>query len=209
MIPANPTRLGRFFWESFSALSIRLRFRDIFLEGETAVDPDRSLLLIGNHISWWDGFWPLHLNKLHFGKAYYVMMLEEQLAQRPFMRQGGAFSIDPGSRSIVQSLRYAAELLSNPKNMVLVFPQGKIHSMHDTDFEFQPGIGRLLQLSKHPVQVLMYVVLPDFFSHPKPALFFYVKSCPSEIAQDGPQFQQYFQEFYAACVERQKLRVGE
>ena len=174
MIPAKPTILGRFFWKNFVRLAMKRAFHDIALEG---IDrpPESSVLLLGNHISWWDGFFALYLNEKLFHKQYYVMMLEQELKKHRFMRQGGAFSIRPGSRSVVQSLTYTQALLRDPRNLVTIFPQGKIHSQYDREVHFQPGIGKMLDRMESNIQIIFYAAHLDYGAHAKPTLHFRLK----------------------------------
>ena len=73
-------------------------------------------------------------------------MLEEQLKKNWFFQYTGGYSIKKSTRSVVESLNYTAELLENNKNLVLMFPQGKIQSMHRSEFVFEKGIERILKL---------------------------------------------------------------
>ncbi len=174
MISAKPTIWGRFFWKNFVSFSMRRSFHDIVVEGNES-PPNSSILLLGNHISWWDGFFALYLNEQHFHKQYYVMMLERELEKHRFMRQGGAFSIRPGSRSVVQSLSYTRNLLENPQNLVTIFPQGKIHSQYEREIHFQPGIGRMLDRMESNIQIIFYSAHLDYGAFSKPTLHFRLK----------------------------------
>lgn len=205
MIPAAPTRFGRWVWQNFCRYSIRLAFSDFQIVGDAQrLDPQRSGLLIGNHISWWDGFWPIELNRRLWRREYYVMMLESQLSIRPFMRRGGAFSIDPGQRSMVQSVRYAAELLQDPQHLVLIFPQGKIHSQYDHDFSFAPGVSKVLQLAGDRTQVIFYAALLDYGSQARPILRMYLETPELAPGQDlAPAYQRFFE----ASVQAQQAWV--
>ena len=132
------------------------------------------------------------------------MMLEDELAKRSFMRQGGAFSIQPGSRSMIDSLNYAAELLQNPGNMVLLYPQGKIHSLYETDIQFGTGINHILKKAGSQVQVIGFVVLLDFMSRAKPTLRFYLKEM---IYSPELDLNAAYQKFFNECLEKQKTFV--
>ncbi|MDP5170854.1 MAG: lysophospholipid acyltransferase family protein [Bacteroidia bacterium] len=140
------------------------------LEPAVTLDPTKATLMIGNHISWWDGFWPIEMNRRLWNRDYFVMMLESQLEIRPFLRRGGAFSIQPGHRSMIDSIRYAANLLADPQNLVLIFPQGRIHSQYDRSFEFAPGAEKILQKATKPVQVVFYAAFLDYGSTARPVL---------------------------------------
>lgn len=205
MIKANPTRKGRLFWETFSALATRLCFREFSFNRDIEVDPDKSLLLMGNHISWWDGFWPLLLNKRYFKKEYHVMMLEEELKKRPFMSQGGAFSINPGHRSIVETIRYTASLLENPGNMVLMYPQGKIHSVYDTGFLFQPGLEKIHQLCKREFQTVFFAAMVDYGSFALPTLRMRLEEYHGDFSRQ--QLQDAYRGFYQKSLTQQLKEV--
>ncbi|GAB4416121.1 MAG: hypothetical protein OHK0039_25310 [Bacteroidia bacterium] len=192
MIAAAPTGLGRWFWETFTHLALRRRFHTVEADLLPETDPGRAILLIGNHISWWDGFWGIWLNKHRFGRRFFVMMLEEELRKRPFMRRGGAFSIRPGSRDVLRSIDYTRALLTDPRNLVLLFPQGRIHSLYETEIRFAPGVARILRES--PCQVVFYAALLDYGSHPRPSLRFYLAACPPGTAP--ADIEAAYQQFY-------------
>lgn len=137
---------------------------------------DRRLpiLMIGNHISWWDGFLAQYINLELFHRKLYIMMLEEQLKERMFLNKTGAYSIKKGSRSALESLHYTAGILSDPRNLVILYPQGKIHSMMDLPVYFEAGWYRLFRYIDQPIQVVFYVTLFDFFSSRKPELNMYL-----------------------------------
>jgi len=130
----------------------------------------RPVLLIGNHFSWWDGFIAYRLNDLCLRKKFHIMMLEEQLETRMFLNKAGAFSIKRGSRSVVESLQYASALLHDDENMVVVFPQGTITSIHRRPVRFERGTERIIAGASDKLMILFYVALPDWFSEKKPGL---------------------------------------
>ncbi|TAE52221.1 MAG: glycerol acyltransferase [Bacteroidetes bacterium] len=205
MLKARPTPFGRWFWQLFCRISIRMYFRGPVWEMPQVPDSQKSLLMVGNHVSWWDGFWMIRLNEMLFKREYYVMMLEEQLSPRPFMQQGGAFSIDPGSRSIVESLSYTAELLKNPRNLVQMYPQGEIHSVYHDQFVFSPGIERILKKAGDQTQLYFFAALLDYFSEPKPLLRFYIEPYDHlSQASDSQSLEQAYRAFYKSCTARQK-----
>jgi len=171
------------------------------VEDMPAVDPQRSLLLVGNHISWWDGFWPLYLNRRYWHKHYHVMMLETQLRARPFMRQGGAFSILPGSRTVLDSLAYAGQLLEDPTKLVLMFPQGKIHSLYQPEIRFARGAERLWQPERS--QLFFLAAFPEYLSHPRPTLFYYVEEANADQA-----LAEGYAAFYRRVRARQAARTS-
>jgi hypothetical protein len=56
------------------------------------------------------------------------MVIEETVQKVSFFKYMGAFSVNKNSREMLASLNYAAELLNDPQNLVLIFPQGKLYS---------------------------------------------------------------------------------
>ncbi|MFK7971772.1 MAG: lysophospholipid acyltransferase family protein [Bacteroidia bacterium] len=201
MIPASHSKLGRWFWGGFSRWGIKLAFAEMRYPAQQVVDPNRSILLLGNHISWWDGFWPLELNRRHFNKKYHVMMLEEELNKRPFMAKGGAFSINPGSRDVVKSLRYAADLLHDPGNLVVIYPQGKIHSQHETDITFNAGVKKIAEWAPAETQVFFSAALLDYGAQARPTLTYYLEEYSPK---DQSDLQAAYAQFNARALAAQR-----
>lgn len=199
MIPARHSWLGRQFWGGFSRWGIGLAFSEMNYPADFNFDKNRSILLLGNHISWWDGFWPLELNRRLFRKRYHVMMLEEELRKRPFMAQGGAFSIKPGSRDLVNSLRYAGDVLHQPQNLVLIYPQGKIHSQHEHSIVFNPGVEKIIARAGEEQQVVFSAALLDYGAKARPALNYYLQHWDGRM-----EVGKAYQEFFDGSVEAQR-----
>jgi len=209
IITARPTWLGRFFWGMFSHRTMQVVFRKMVVEPEIHLSEQRSVLLIGNHVSWWDGFWALRLNQLYFKRKFYIMMLESQLQNLIFMRQGGAFSINPGKRSMITSLKYTTHLLENPSNIVVMYPQGKIHSLHEHEILFQPGVCKILDRVGDRTQVIFYAVHLDFMEYSRPYLHFRLQDYPYQkgtgIRTVNDDYQTFFE--HALKAHREMNRV--
>lgn len=198
MIKPSYDPVRRQLWRSFIHFNQKRAFRKLILPHTVAADPKRSILLLSNHVSWWDGFWGSYLNDIHWNKRFHVIMLERELAARKFLRHVGAYSIDPGNRSMIESLRFTAELLNEPQNMVLLFPQGKICSFHNPVIDFGTAPKKILQWTQKPVQVILGVATVEFFQYHKPTLYYYLK----EWDQKG-ELQEAYQEFHEECMEAQ------
>lgn len=195
MIKANHHWLYTRFFDWYVPFIMKKDFREIVLEGEWQKS-NKASLIIGNHFSWWDGFWALYLNKKLLQKRFHAMMLEKQLAPREFLNKAGAFSIDPGSRSVMESINYCAQLLDNPDNCVTLYPQGKISSMTSPLFGFEKGIEKILAKSK-PIQILFYVAFIDYFSVRKPSLYLYISEIDYlkySTAELGDKYRQFYNE---------------
>jgi 1-acyl-sn-glycerol-3-phosphate acyltransferase len=148
-------------------------FADVKMMGEWKNDETKASLIIGNHVSWWDGFWLLYPNQKFLGKNLHVMILEEQLKKNKILSKVGAYSVDPGSRSVVESLNYTIDLLNDANNAVVIYPQGKFSSFVVQNFYFKPGIEKVLKKCQ-PVQILFYTAFVDYFSNRKPTVYLYL-----------------------------------
>lgn len=203
ILKARYSRLGRLCWNLFSAGSIKLYFRKVEVYNRIEIQRDKSLLLIGNHIGWWDGFWSMYLNRYYFGKRFYAMMLEKELVKRPLLRDAGAFSIAPGNRSALESISYAQELLATPENLVLLYPQGKIHSLYEREFRFSPGLMRLLRHAPN-VQFVMMASFIDFAASPRLGLrVFFQEVNQEDWPQKADECTAMYQQFYQECAATQ------
>ena len=165
-------------------------FRRVELHHELE-DRGLPVLMIGNHVSWWDGFLAQFINLELFQRRIHIMMLEEQLEKRMFLNKTGAYSIKKGTRSALESLSYTAEILSDPANMVILYPQGSIHPVTDLPVTFEKGWYRVFKLLKGPIQMVFYVTLFDYFSHRKPELHLYLY----EYAYEGRSLEEMEEDF--------------
>ncbi len=203
MITASHSRWFQFIFDIYLSRAFKKHFKSLETIGEVE-DKGMPVLVIANHISWWDGFWMLSLNKKHFHRNFHVMMLEDQLRKNMFLRQLGAFSLRKRSRDMLESFAYAARLLKQPRNMLLLFPQGEITSQYDYPLDFQKGWGRILSMTHNPLQLLMVVHLLDYFSDPKPTLRQYVFSPEQTTGFNGDELEEQYNDFLQQCLEQQK-----
>ena len=178
-------------------------FQSVELLGDVA-NKEQPVLLIGNHVSWWDGIWALNLNQQVFHRKYYFMMLEEQLRKNWFFEYTGGFSIQKKSKSIIETFDYTAELLENKKNLVLLFPTGKIQSIHKNEFIFEKGVEKILQKVKNEVQVVFMINMVDYFSNAKPSVFTFFEEHTGNYTT--PEMQSGFNNFYKKCTDIQKQK---
>lgn len=186
------------FFQLYSLWKIKFNFHRVFVSGDFQ-EKGLPVFMISNHISWWDGFWVVYLNIKLLHRTFYFMMLEEQLRKNIFLNKAGGYSVKKGSRSIIETLDYTAELLSDKKNLVLMFPQGKIESMHNQNIRFERGIEHVLRKAKGKVQVLFLVNLIDYFSNQKPGLYMNIREYTgSDFRTEN--LQNEFNSFYASCV---------
>ncbi len=98
------------------------------------------------------------------------MVLEDTAKKVGFLKYLGAFSIQKNAKSLVESLEYAGTLLDNPENLVLIFPQGKLHSLHSKSISFEKGVFRIINASQKTFSYVFAVILTDYFDKRKPTL---------------------------------------
>lgn len=189
----NPFLYG--FFKLYTRVKLKRAFTNIFIEGEVA-DKALPVLVIANHFSWWDGFWVMHMNRKLFGRKFYYMMLEEELRKNIFLNKIGGYSVKRGSRSIIESLRYTVDLLKNRDNLVLLFPQGKIESVHVSGFIFEKGVQRVVAEVAGHAQILFVVNLVEYYSSAKPSLYMYITEYPG-----GQNVEAAYNEFYASALK--------
>jgi 1-acyl-sn-glycerol-3-phosphate acyltransferase len=133
--------------------------------------PGHSILLLSNHFSWWDGFIANWTAVYNLKKQYYVMMQQDQFDQRSYLRYIGAYSIQKGSRAMLESLTYSAGILDKPDNLIVIFPQGELYSNHETHIHVEKGVYKLMQQIKGQCQVVYHCILIDYFESLKPRAY--------------------------------------
>ena len=175
MVYPGNNKLIRWLFGLYIRQSLKRNFHRINFN-EITVDRSRATLLLANHYSWWDGFIFYQLNRLIFKKRPYVMVLETTLKRWPFMRHLGAFSITPHSKGMLQSLTYAARLLDDPDNLLLIFPQGKLYSNFMDVIPFETGLSQIVAQSSKNFEYIMAASFIEYFDHSKPSVNVYLKS---------------------------------
>jgi len=143
------------------------------------IDPNKSILLIANHFSFWDSLILFIVCRKLVKKNFYVMAREDTTVKFQYVKYGGAFSINKQSRDMLQSLDYAAELLNDPKNLVLIFPQGKLYSNFVNTVEFEKGVTRIMEKADGKFQLLFAATFVQYLKHKKPTATVYLKTEPS------------------------------
>jgi 1-acyl-sn-glycerol-3-phosphate acyltransferase len=175
-------------WRLFSlAFGPRMRLgvrKTLFTGVPRELPNDTPLLLVANHVSWWDGFIlrPLH-QEVRRGGALHIVMLEKELQRRPLLRRLGGIGLEPGSPSSLRALLrdLGAERRRDPSLSVLFFPQGRIWPSHRSPLGFRGGV-RLLTEALAPVTVLPVGLHLEGGNHMAPTAF---ASCASPMLTDG------------------------
>ena len=119
----------------FSAINVRAPRAEI--------PPDIPLMAVANHVSWWDGFLLIELQRaMRPGAHFHTVMSESELKRHPFLGSLGAIGIDahsPGSiLKCIRELKQRVE--ARPDSMIFFFPQGKIRPSWRRPLEFKRGV---------------------------------------------------------------------
>ncbi len=190
------------FFKWYTNRQIKKHFAGVNIVGQFN-DKNMPILLVANHISWWDGFWALYVNQKIFKRNFYFMMLYQHLKKHWYFNYCGGFSVKKNSKSIIQTIDYTVGLLKNFKNLVLVFPQGKINSMHNNNFIFDAGIYHILKKAGSNVQVIFLAFFIDYLSQKKPTLTVYIDTyAPQNQTIDNLQIS--YNTFYNQCLHNQQ-----
>ncbi len=201
MIKAVHNPLYHRFFNVYIRRLVRQNFRDVRIIGDFVPD-NRSILLVPNHFSWWDGFFAWELNRKLLHKNFYLMMLERELEKHKFFAKIGAFSIAPTSKGMMDSLRYAATVLNQPENLLVFYPQGKLFSQHHMALEFQKGVEWIVENSTN-IRLIMCANLVDYYAHPKPSLSIYIQEYERLLDFNLAQFQITYNLFLKQSIHKQ------
>jgi 1-acyl-sn-glycerol-3-phosphate acyltransferase len=166
-------------------------------------DPAKAILLIANHSGFWDGFLLYWVKRKLFKKQFYIMLLEKTSKRVPILKYGGAFSINKHTRDIVESLDYAARLLNDPGNLVLIFPQGKLYSNFVAEIEFEKGIIKIMKQAAGNFQLVFAATFIEHFANPKPDAYIYLKLVTVPGFDNIADLQQAYQQHYDKARQQQ------
>lgn len=173
-----PPRRNAFIYAFFSWYINRIIGRNFkhFDYNPIEIDPNRAVLLLANHFSWWDGFLLFQLNRLFLHKKFHILVTEENYHAHGFLKYLGAFSVKKQSRSMIETLEYAGKLLNDPANLVVIFPQGKLFSSHCDEVLFEKGLMNVINSSDRKFQYLFVALLVDYFQFKKPTAKAYLQT---------------------------------
>ena len=203
MIKNKDNWLKHTFFSWYISRSVKRHYHKIKFD-LVETDPQKSILLIANHYSWWDGFLLFHLNKLLFKKKFHIMILEETIIKHGFLKYVGSFSVSKTSRSMLETLKYAGSLLNDPENLVVIFPQGKLYSNFVDEVNFEKGLERIINFSRQNFNYVFAASFTEEFSEPKPTQFIYLKTFPAQnfagLAAVQSEYQKHYQQSKAVQI---------
>ena len=201
MIKAKHNKLYIWFFRNYFGLLSLIHFRKMSVVTDVNLTEDRSVLLFQNHFSWWDGYWSYELSRKIFRRKFHVMMLEEQLRKHMFLNQCGVFSIKKNNRDFLDSLQYASGILSNPKNLVAIYPTGELLTQHQQIMQFQKGIDRIIAGETDHFEIVLAVFLVDYFGFARPEIRIYLENYSGDRTVEA--IEKAYHSFYQTCVTKQ------
>lgn len=153
-----------------------------------SVPADRPLILIANHVSWWDGFLLRELQRsLRPGAPFHTVVLRRQLERHPILRRLGGIELDPGDRASVRRLlRGLARYRPTAPDLVLsYFPQGRIWPATRRPLGFHRGI-EAVRRALAPATLLPVAIRLEPLVDPRPTPFLWIGAPFAVSATDGP-----------------------
>jgi hypothetical protein len=159
----------------------RRRFNKMIVN-DIDIKPNHSYILMCNHFGFLDGFFAIYLcfkfiNKKQKLKGLYMMSLKKQMEKNWWLKYCGSFSVEPGTRSVDESLDYAATLLNEPGNILLFYPQGNLESINVRYIEVKDGIYEIVKRIKGDCQLIWSSNLIEYFESTKPSMYFNLLDC--------------------------------
>jgi 1-acyl-sn-glycerol-3-phosphate acyltransferase len=172
MIQAEHRKWARVVFNPYMDRLIKKRFHRFFITNRFPEIPlSHSLLVAPNHFSWWDGFFIDAFLRKSDSRLFHILMLEEQLKRYGFFKKIGAFSIHPQNpKSMIRTIRYTQQLLSSPKNTVILYPQGEIQP-YITRPELKRGLYQVAKSINAPSSVVPVAFKVQYSNEPQPDIF--------------------------------------
>lgn len=156
MIKADHKKWARWLYDFYVPRLLKSNFQNFYLTNEFPDIPDnQSLIITPNHFSWWDGFFIDYTLRFFSKRKIYLLMLEEQLKRYWFFKKVGAFSINPHNpKSIKKTFDYIIEVIGDPKNVLIFYPQGEIEDYVKRPLTVKEGLKTILNMANTEVNIL-------------------------------------------------------
>lgn len=176
-LPFNFIKMGA----SILMWYFRRRFNKMVIN-EVEIKPGHSYLLLCNHFGFLDGFFAFYialkfLDKKQPIKGIYTMSLKRQMEKNWWLKYCCSFSVEPGKRSVAESLDYAAELMSVPGNLLIYYPQGNLESQHIRKIEFKDGVYEIVTKIKGNCQLIWNSTVIEYYESTKPSAYMTLSDC--------------------------------
>lgn len=182
------TRFSRHVWAGFEAFFtpwMRRRLDGVHVRGEDRVAwlPDIPIMLVANHVSWWDGFLLREVQRrIRPDAPLHVVMTEAELRRFPLFRWMGALPLGDGPMAARSLLRDMRSRTAGPTPVFGYFPQGRIWPSHRRPLGFRRGVA-WLAARLGPVALVPVALHLEPMTRPGPAAF--VSVGRARLVHDG------------------------
>lgn len=198
MIKANHKKWAEFLFNVYLNSLLKKSFNDFIIIGNApSINENKSLMILPNHFSWWDGFFIYKVIKNFTQKKFHIMMLEEQLRKFWFFNKLGAYSINQTNpKSVLRSLNYSIELLNDKSNLTVIYPQGEIQPQEEKQIKFNKGVNYICEKSSTDFQILPVCFRIFYSNEKKPYIIYRFGEIISsfDVTENSSFLQQIFEE---------------
>ena len=153
---------------------MRRRLSGVYIAGlPRAVPDDRPILLIANHLGWWDGFVLREVQRRIRPRApLFITMTGENLRKFSGFRLMGSIDVGRDSPSeLRRALRFFEEQRRiSPDFTTVLFPQGALWPARRRPVGFRRGITTFVRILS-PVTVIPVAIDYELFDRPTPGAF--------------------------------------
>jgi 1-acyl-sn-glycerol-3-phosphate acyltransferase len=147
MIKANRKPWFDKLFTSYLERLMRKHFSHFYIVNEfPAIPTDVSVAFTPNHFSWWDGFLIQKVQREYLpNKSFHILMLANQLKVYKMFNWMGAYGVNlADTKSLIETVKYTRELLSDSKNLTVIYPQGEILPYGIRPLQLKRGISQLV-----------------------------------------------------------------
>jgi 1-acyl-sn-glycerol-3-phosphate acyltransferase len=160
-----------------------------------------------NHFGFLDSFFAYYvclklIDKQQPITGIYNMSLKKQMEKKWWLRHYGSFSVDPGKRSVSESLDFAAQILNEPGNILIYYPQGNLESSHIRHIEFKDGVYEIMQRLKGNCQLIWSSTLTEYFESVKPSAYINLVDCGTNADFDFEGLKEKVNTFHLAAMKK-------
>ncbi len=172
MLKAKHSKIARLIFNPYIDRLMKKSFTSFYLVNQIPEFPEKKgLIITPNHISWWDGFFIDYISRKFIPRKLHLMMLESSLKKYWFFNKLGSYSINPeNSKSLIETAEYTGEILNDPSNFVITYPQGEIEPFEKRPLSIKEGIKFFIKKNPEDIFVLPVGFKIQFYNEKNPAI---------------------------------------
>jgi len=170
------TRHSRRVWAGFERVFLpwmRRRLSGVYLSciSDAVPPPGLPILLVANHVSWWDGFLLREVHRrVRPAASFHVVMADAEYRRLPLFRWLGAVPLGAGPLAARRLAWELERVCADGTAVIAYFPQGRIWPSYRRPLGFRRG-GAWLAERLAPVVVLPVGLHLEPLNHLAPAAF--------------------------------------